>query len=121
MIAASLVNFNGLDIVYYLVAYALDCRQSRSIDHSPIQKSIIMAFSSQEQETQGSSIGISICKKATVADKLNMNQLEDAYEKKKSDSQTKEVQLLRKADVGFKKRKGISTPIERAFGVEIRD
>ncbi|CAH1435544.1 unnamed protein product [Lactuca virosa] len=65
--------------------------------------------------------GISICKKATTADKLNMTQLEDAYEKKKAESQAKEVQLPCEAGVGFKKRKGISTPIERAFGVEIRD
>ena len=65
--------------------------------------------------------GISICKKATTADKLNMTQLEDAYEKKKIESQAKEVQLPCEAGVGFQKRKGISTPIERAFGVEIRD
>nr|KAJ0211483.1 hypothetical protein LSAT_V11C400188040 [Lactuca sativa] len=57
--------------------------------------------------------GISICKKATTADKLNMTQLEDEYEKKKTESQAKEVQLPCEA--------GISTPIERAFGVEIRD
>ncbi|XP_052620999.1 uncharacterized protein LOC111909277 [Lactuca sativa] len=65
--------------------------------------------------------GISICKKATTADKLNMTQLEDEYEKKKTESQAKEVQLPCEAGVGFKKRKGISTPIERAFGVKIRD
>ncbi|CAI9283673.1 unnamed protein product [Lactuca saligna] len=50
-----------------------------------------------------------------------MTQLEDAYEKKKTESQAKEVQLPCEAGVGFKKRKGISTPIERAFGDEIRD
>ncbi|CAH1441016.1 unnamed protein product [Lactuca virosa] len=65
--------------------------------------------------------GISICKKATTTDKLNMTKLEDAYEKKKIESQVKEVQLPCEAGVGFKKRKGISTPIERAFGVEIRE
>nr|KAJ0217080.1 hypothetical protein LSAT_V11C300149880 [Lactuca sativa] len=65
--------------------------------------------------------GISICKKATTADKLNITQLEDAYEKKKTESQAKEVRLRCEASVGFKKRKGISRPIERAFGVEIRD
>ncbi|XP_052621716.1 uncharacterized protein LOC111900873 [Lactuca sativa] len=65
--------------------------------------------------------GISICKKATTTDKLNMTRLEDEYEKKKNESQAKEVQLPCEAGVGFKKRKGISTPIERAFGVEIRD
>ncbi|CAH1415406.1 unnamed protein product [Lactuca virosa] len=68
-----------------------------------------------------SGTGISICKKATSADKLNLKQLEDAYEAKKIESQVKEVQLPCEAGVGFKKRKGISTPIERAFGVEIRD
>ena len=36
-------------------------------------------------------------------------------------STVKEVGLPCEAGVGFKKRKGISTPIERAFGVEIRD
>ncbi|XP_023755302.1 uncharacterized protein LOC111903777 [Lactuca sativa] len=65
--------------------------------------------------------GISICKKATMADKLNMNQLEDAYEKNKIESHAKEVQLPCEVGVGFKKRKGTPTPIERAFGVEIRD
>lgn len=50
-----------------------------------------------------------------------MKQLEDAYEEKKAKSQEKEVGLPCEAGVGFKKRKGISTPIERAFGVEIRD
>ncbi|CAH1452857.1 unnamed protein product [Lactuca virosa] len=65
--------------------------------------------------------GISICKKATTTDKVNMKRLEDAYKQKKVESQEKEVELPCEADIGFKKRKGISTPIERAFGVEIRD
>ncbi|XP_023751065.1 uncharacterized protein LOC111899441 [Lactuca sativa] len=64
---------------------------------------------------------ISICKKATTADKLNMTRLKDAYEKKKIESLAKEVQFPCEVGVGFKKRKGISTPIERAFGNEIRD
>ncbi|XP_052621660.1 uncharacterized protein LOC111883784 [Lactuca sativa] len=65
--------------------------------------------------------GISICKKATTTNKLNVKQLEDAYEEKKAKSHAKEVQLPYEAGVGFKKRKGISAPIKRAFGVEIRD
>ncbi|KAJ9561019.1 hypothetical protein OSB04_006179 [Centaurea solstitialis] len=65
--------------------------------------------------------GISICKKTTAADKANMKRLEDAYEQKKLESQAKEVEFPCEAGVGSKKRKGISTPIERAFGVEIRD
>nr|KAJ0207194.1 hypothetical protein LSAT_V11C500252780 [Lactuca sativa] len=44
-----------------------------------------------------------------------MIQLEDAYEKKKVESQAKEVWLPCEAGVG------ISTPIERDFGVEIKD
>ncbi|KAJ9552368.1 hypothetical protein OSB04_016413 [Centaurea solstitialis] len=39
----------------------------------------------------------------------------------KLESQAKEVELPCEVGVGLKKRKGISTPIERAFGVEIRD
>ncbi|GKF76539.1 hypothetical protein Tco_0229009, partial [Tanacetum coccineum] len=50
-----------------------------------------------------------------------MKQLEEAYEEKKAKSNAKEVALPCEAGVGFKKRKGSSTPIERAFGVEIRD
>ncbi|KAJ9561798.1 hypothetical protein OSB04_006958 [Centaurea solstitialis] len=45
----------------------------------------------------------------------------DVYEEKKLESQAKEVELPCEAGVGFKKRKGISIPIERAFGVKIRD
>ncbi|KAJ9546849.1 hypothetical protein OSB04_019392 [Centaurea solstitialis] len=62
-----------------------------------------------------------ICKKTTAADKLNMKQLEEAYEQKKLESQAKDVELPCEAGVGFKKRKTILAPIERAFGVEIRD
>ncbi|KAJ9552744.1 hypothetical protein OSB04_016789 [Centaurea solstitialis] len=65
--------------------------------------------------------GISICKKTTAADKANMKLLDDAYEQKKLESQAKEVELPCEAGVGLKKRKGISTPIERTFGDEIRD
>nr|GEW53731.1 hAT dimerization domain, ribonuclease H-like domain protein [Tanacetum cinerariifolium] len=50
-----------------------------------------------------------------------MKQLEEAYEEKKAESNAKEVVLPCEAGVGFKKIKGSSTPIERAFGVEIRD
>ncbi|KAL4574879.1 hypothetical protein LXL04_021719 [Taraxacum kok-saghyz] len=46
---------------------------------------------------------------------------DDEYDKKKAESQAKEVQLPCEAGGRFKKRKGISTPIEKAFGVEIRD
>nr|KAJ0199914.1 hypothetical protein LSAT_V11C600320050 [Lactuca sativa] len=59
--------------------------------------------------------------KATTTDKLNMKRLKDAYEQKKAESQAKEVEFPCEADVGFKKRKCISTPIERASGVEIWD
>nr|GEU74151.1 hAT dimerization domain, ribonuclease H-like domain protein [Tanacetum cinerariifolium] len=47
--------------------------------------------------------------------------LEEAYEEKKAESNAKEVALPCEAGVGFKKRKGSSTTIERDFGVEIRD
>nr|GEY51166.1 hAT dimerization domain, ribonuclease H-like domain protein [Tanacetum cinerariifolium] len=65
--------------------------------------------------------GIAICKSVTAGDKQKMKQLEEAHEEKKSESNMKEVTLPFEAGVGFKKRKGSSTPIERAFGVEIRD
>ncbi|CAH1416645.1 unnamed protein product [Lactuca virosa] len=61
--------------------------------------------------------GISICKKPPATKKLNMKR----YEEKKVESQAKEVKFPCEAGIGFKKRKGISTSIERAFGVEIRD
>ncbi|KAJ9556720.1 hypothetical protein OSB04_011334 [Centaurea solstitialis] len=41
---------------------------------------------------------------------------DDAYEEKKLESQAKDVELPCEAGVGFKKRKTISTPIQRAFG-----
>ncbi|GJX03798.1 hAT dimerization domain, ribonuclease H-like domain protein [Tanacetum coccineum] len=56
-----------------------------------------------------------------LCDRQKMKHLEEAYEEKKAESNAKEVALLCEAGVGFKKRKGSSTPIERAFGVEIRD
>ncbi|GKD51872.1 hAT dimerization domain, ribonuclease H-like domain protein, partial [Tanacetum coccineum] len=65
--------------------------------------------------------GIATCKSTTAGDRQKMKQLEDAYEKKKAESNAKEVALPCEGGVGFKKRKGSSTPIERAFGVEIRD
>ncbi|PWA44843.1 hypothetical protein CTI12_AA525250 [Artemisia annua] len=65
--------------------------------------------------------GISICKSATAAQKLEMKQLEEAYEAKKAESKAKEVALPCEAGLGFKKRKGSSGPLERAFGVETRD
>nr|GFD54489.1 hAT dimerization domain, ribonuclease H-like domain protein [Tanacetum cinerariifolium] len=58
---------------------------------------------------------------ATTGAKQKMKQLEEAYEEKKAKSNAKEVALRCEAAVGFKKRKGSSTHIERAFGVEIRD
>ncbi|KAD3640422.1 hypothetical protein E3N88_29645 [Mikania micrantha] len=64
--------------------------------------------------------GISICKKATNRDKLEMKRLEDMYEDKKAESKAKEVGLPCESGVGFKKRKVISEPLQRAFGVEIR-
>ncbi|GJY42655.1 hAT dimerization domain, ribonuclease H-like domain protein [Tanacetum coccineum] len=70
-------------------------------------------------EKQGT--GIATCKSTTAGDRQKMKQLEDAYEKKKAESNAKEVALPCEGGVGFKKRKGSSTPIERAFGVEIRD
>ncbi|PWA67780.1 HAT dimerization domain, Ribonuclease H-like domain protein [Artemisia annua] len=65
--------------------------------------------------------GISICKSATAAQKLEMKQLEEAYEAKKAESKAKEVALPCEAGIVFKKRKGSSGPLERAFGVETRD
>lgn len=50
-----------------------------------------------------------------------MKWLENAYEEGKAESKAKEVGLPCETGVEFNKRKGISTPIERAFGVEIRD
>nr|GEX55926.1 hAT dimerization domain, ribonuclease H-like domain protein [Tanacetum cinerariifolium] len=65
--------------------------------------------------------GIAICMSATAGDKQKMKQLEEACEEKKAESNAKEVTLPCEAGVGLKKRKGSSTSIERAFGVEIRD
>ncbi|GJW11324.1 hypothetical protein Tco_1577151 [Tanacetum coccineum] len=65
--------------------------------------------------------GISLCQSVTAGQKQMMKRAEEAYEKKKAESNAKEVALPCEAGVGFKKRKGSSTPIERAFGVEIRD
>ncbi|KAJ0603873.1 hypothetical protein HanHA300_Chr02g0043161 [Helianthus annuus] len=50
-----------------------------------------------------------------------MKWLEDAYEEKKVELKAKEVRLPCEYGVGFKKRKGLSTHLERAFGVEIKD
>ncbi|KAJ9560604.1 hypothetical protein OSB04_005764 [Centaurea solstitialis] len=60
---------------------------------------------------------------AVKADKDHILELEHIclVSKKKLESQAKEVELPCEAGDGFKKRKGISTPIKRAFGVEIRD
>ncbi|KAD7476887.1 hypothetical protein E3N88_00023 [Mikania micrantha] len=52
--------------------------------------------------------GISICKKATAGDKLEMKRLEDAYEEKKAESKSKDVELPCESGVGFNKRKGLS-------------
>ncbi|KAD4585135.1 hypothetical protein E3N88_22736 [Mikania micrantha] len=50
----------------------------------------------------------SYSRKETTGDKLEMNQLEDAYEEKKAKSKAKEVGLPCKSGVGFEKRKGNS-------------
>ena len=53
--------------------------------------------------------------------KLEMKDLEEAYDQKKADSKAKEVALPCEAGIGFKKRKGSLNPLERAFAVETRD
>nr|KAJ0207649.1 hypothetical protein LSAT_V11C500243170 [Lactuca sativa] len=59
---------------------------------------------------------ISICKKATMTDKLKMKQLEDVYEEKKAESQAKEVEFPCEFGVGFKKRKDqLDQEIARIF------
>ncbi|GKB33552.1 hAT dimerization domain, ribonuclease H-like domain protein [Tanacetum coccineum] len=100
-----------------------------------------MASQETQQQTQGSSdtdrdqpplwehmtklqkigFGISLCQSVTAGQKQMMKRAEEAYEKKKVKSNAKEVALPCEAGVRFKKRKGSSTPIERAFGVENRD
>ncbi|KAD2392869.1 hypothetical protein E3N88_39846 [Mikania micrantha] len=59
--------------------------------------------------------GISICKKATLGDKLEMKRLEDEYEEKKAESKSKEVELPCESGVGFKKRKGLLMVITSYF------
>ncbi|XP_076917999.1 uncharacterized protein LOC143578244 [Bidens hawaiensis] len=66
-------------------------------------------------------VGIAICKKATMVDKIKMRKLEDSYEEKKDASKAKEVGLPCEATLGLKKRITISNPMIRAYGVEIRD
>ncbi|KAK9047980.1 hypothetical protein SSX86_033058 [Deinandra increscens subsp. villosa] len=65
--------------------------------------------------------GVSTCKKATMVEKTKMKKLEDDYEEKKEELKAKEVGLPCEGDGGLKKRKAVSNPIERAFGVEVRD
>ncbi|XP_076945643.1 uncharacterized protein LOC143616801 [Bidens hawaiensis] len=53
-------------------------------------------------EKQG--IRISICKKSTTSDKIEMKRIEESYEEKKAQSKAKEVGLPCEGGVGFKKR-----------------
>ncbi|KAD5803581.1 hypothetical protein E3N88_14941 [Mikania micrantha] len=50
-----------------------------------------------------------------------MKWLEVVYKEKKAGSKEKEVELPRESGIGFKKRKDLSEPLQRDFGVEIRD
>ncbi|XP_024016255.1 uncharacterized protein LOC112089734 [Eutrema salsugineum] len=66
--------------------------------------------------------GISLCKKATRIEKLEMQRLEDECEKKKAESGSKEVPLPCEKDVAsFKKRKSCLSPIVAAFGIQAID
>ncbi|KAJ9538835.1 hypothetical protein OSB04_031568 [Centaurea solstitialis] len=79
-----------------------------------------MASTSQHslEETQGSTTDQPPLwdNKTTAADKLNLQQLDAAYEQKKVESKQKKSSCHVKL-----KRKGIATPIERDLGVEVRD
>ncbi|CAI9286807.1 unnamed protein product [Lactuca saligna] len=94
-------------VYFILVVYS--SRRSL-IKRSPVQNSPIVILLIPKQSTFAwyKSIGteISICKKPTVTDKLNMKRLEDTYEEKKVESQPKKVELPCEVGVGFKKRKG---------------
>ncbi|KAD4585358.1 hypothetical protein E3N88_22959 [Mikania micrantha] len=63
--------------------------------------------------------GISFFKKATAGDKLEMKRLEDAHEEKKAESKSIEVELPCESGVGFKKRKGLSEPLQRCRAMAI--
>nr|XP_043613038.1 uncharacterized protein LOC122585009 [Erigeron canadensis] len=65
--------------------------------------------------------GIVTCSKTTADDRQKLKRLDDAYEEKKEELKAKEVALPCEAGVGFKKRKGVVSPFEKAFGVETRD
>jgi len=69
--------------------------------------------------------GIAPCKKVTRCERLNMQRLEDEFEKKKSESGARAVPLPWEtssvASSAFKKRKSSISPLERAFGIEVRD
>jgi len=69
--------------------------------------------------------GIAPCKKVTRCEKLNMQRLEDEFEKKKSESGARAVPLPWEtssvASSAFKKRKSSISLLERAFGIEVKD
>ncbi|XP_024014013.1 uncharacterized protein LOC112088091 [Eutrema salsugineum] len=66
--------------------------------------------------------GISVCKKATRIEKLEMQRLEDEFEKKKAESGSKEVPLPCENDgASFQKRKSCLSPIVAAYGIQARD
>ncbi|KAK9048014.1 hypothetical protein SSX86_033023, partial [Deinandra increscens subsp. villosa] len=56
-----------------------------------------------------------------MVEKTKMKKIEDDYEEKKQELKAKEVGLPCEGDGGLKKRKAVSNPIERAFGVKVRD
>jgi len=69
--------------------------------------------------------GIAPCKKVTRCERLNMQRLEDEFEKKKIESGARAVPLPWEtsfvASSAFKKRKSSISPLERAFAIEVSD
>ncbi|CAF1832434.1 unnamed protein product [Brassica oleracea var. botrytis] len=63
--------------------------------------------------------GISICRRATMADKLEMQKLENEFELKKSESGCRAVPLP--CESLSKKRKSCISPIVASFGIQARD
>ncbi|KAL9661445.1 hypothetical protein QQ045_026269 [Rhodiola kirilowii] len=69
--------------------------------------------------------GIGFCKSVTRSDIMNMQRLEEEFNRQKKDLKPKEVSLPCESQLdsgsSFKKRKSHISPIERCFGIEVRD
>ncbi|KAL9662360.1 hypothetical protein QQ045_027193 [Rhodiola kirilowii] len=69
--------------------------------------------------------GVGPCKEVSRSDITKMQRLEEEFKRQKKDSKPKEVSLPCESQLdsgsSFKKRKSQMSPIERSFGIEVRD